>query len=69
MDDSIQAPEGIGITDLTRFAEKGEELASLPDTMLELLDRQLTSAVRAVWAARGIRKDIFKVDKKGKPVL
>ena len=47
------------------FARLAEHLHELPVPTLELLDRQTTAFLYAVWEARGIKKRIVRVEVDG----
>lgn len=44
------------------FARLAEHLHELPVPTLELLDRQTTAFLYAIWEARGIKKRIVRVE-------
>lgn len=39
-----------------------EQLEDVPPPTLELLEREITAALYAIWKARGVRKRIVRVD-------
>lgn len=53
---------GIGITDMERAAK---ELESLSPGMLELLERETTALLYALWKARGKQKRIVDATSNG----